>query len=262
MDSMIAPARPGAEGHASSAVPPPANSASPAPLDWTSARLTVWSLAIALLVLHLATNALYGFHRDELYYLDSARHLAWGFVDYPPVTPAIARLSQILFGSSVWGLRLWPSVAGAAMVVLTAQIARELGGGRTAVILSAVGGRSQPGAAWLQLAVRDRDLRSTRVAGDLLARSATPENGRSTALARTRHRRGRRFGDQVHDRRVARRAHFRHCDDPTAQGSENVLALAWPDDRRVDLLSQRCLAGGARMAVSHIHRDPPLSPIH
>jgi 4-amino-4-deoxy-L-arabinose transferase-like glycosyltransferase len=152
IDSMIAPTQLGAEGYASSAVTSPANSASPAPSDWISTRLTVWGLAIAVLVLHLATNALYGFHRDELYYLDSARHLAWGFVDYPPVTPAIARLSEILFGSSVWGLRLWPSLAGAAMVVITAQIARELGGGRTARMLSAVAAAASPvllGSNWL-----------------------------------------------------------------------------------------------------------------
>ena len=107
---------------------------------------------MAVLALHMATNGLYGFNRDELYYLDSARHLAWGFVDYPPVTPAIARLSQSLFGTSVWGLRLWPSLAGSVMIVLAALIARELGGGRNARILAAIGAAASPvllGANWL-----------------------------------------------------------------------------------------------------------------
>ena len=49
----------------------------------SSEWLIILGLSLAVLVLHLATNGLYGFHRDELYYLDSARHLAWGFVDYP-----------------------------------------------------------------------------------------------------------------------------------------------------------------------------------
>ena len=113
----------------------------------------VGGIALAVLALHLATNALYGFQRDELYYLDSARHLAWGFVDYPPVTPAIGRLSLLLFGpTNVWGLRLWPSLAGAVMVVLSAQIAYELGGGRTARILAAIAAGASPvllGANWL-----------------------------------------------------------------------------------------------------------------
>lgn len=117
-----------------------------------SEHLIVGGFAVGVLSLHLATNGIYGFHRDELYYLDSARHLAWGFVDYPPVTPAIARLSLLIFGPSVWGLRLWPSIAGGAMVVLASLIARELGGGRAARILAAIAAAASPvllGANWL-----------------------------------------------------------------------------------------------------------------
>ncbi|HEX6489440.1 MAG TPA: glycosyltransferase family 39 protein [Candidatus Dormibacteraeota bacterium] len=109
-------------------------------------------LAGAVLALHLATNGLYDFHRDSLYYLDSARHPAWGYVDYPPVTPTIARLSLALFGPSVWGLRLWPSLAGSGMVLLAALIARELGGGRTARLLAALAAATSLvllGANWL-----------------------------------------------------------------------------------------------------------------
>jgi len=109
-------------------------------------------LAGAVLALHLATNAQYDFHRDSLYYMDSARHPAWGYVDYPPVTPMIARFSLWVFGVSVWGLRFWPSLAGALMVVLTALIARELGGGRPARLLAAVGAATSLvllGANWL-----------------------------------------------------------------------------------------------------------------
>jgi Dolichyl-phosphate-mannose-protein mannosyltransferase len=112
----------------------------------------IGGLAVAKLLIHLATNGLYDFHRDSLYYLDSARHPTWGYVDYPPVTPTVARFSLWLFGPSVWGLRLWPSLAGALMVVLAALIARELGGGRFARILAAVGALTSPvllGANWL-----------------------------------------------------------------------------------------------------------------
>lgn len=112
----------------------------------------VVGLAAAVLALHMATNSQYDFHRDSLYYLDSARHPAWGYVDYPPVTPTIARLSMWLFGLSVWGLRLWPSLAGSMMVVLAAAIAGELGGQATARWLAAVGAATSLvllGANWL-----------------------------------------------------------------------------------------------------------------
>ncbi len=130
----------------------PSRSATAPGSRWSSDRLIVAGLALGVLVLHLATNGLYGFQRDELYYLDSARHLAWGYVDYPPLTPAIARLSLLIFGPSIWGLRLWPSLTGAVMIALTSQIAGELGGGRSARILAAIGASASPvllGANWL-----------------------------------------------------------------------------------------------------------------
>lgn len=114
--------------------------------------MKVAALAASVLLLHLVTNAQYDFHRDSLYYLDSARHPAWGYVDYPPVTPTIARLSLFVFGASVWGLRLWPSLAGSLMVVIAVLIAYELGGGRPARLLAAVGAATSLvllGANWL-----------------------------------------------------------------------------------------------------------------
>jgi len=78
----------------------------------------------------------YGWHRDELYYLASSRHLSLGYVDYPPVTPLLARLDEALFPGSLPGLRLLPMLAGAAVIVIAALIARELGGNRLAQALT------------------------------------------------------------------------------------------------------------------------------
>ncbi len=58
-------------------------------------------LASARLLLHCLTNGRYGFHRDELATLDDAGHLAWGYVGYPPLTPAVGRLALELFGPSL-----------------------------------------------------------------------------------------------------------------------------------------------------------------
>ena len=78
----------------------------------------------------------YGWHRDELYYLASSRHLSLGYVDYPPITPLLARLDQSIFPGSLPGLRLLTVLAGAAVIVIAALIARELGGGRAAQALA------------------------------------------------------------------------------------------------------------------------------
>ena len=101
-----------------------------------------WPPVLGLAVLKVALSAVvaggYGWHRDELYYLASARHLALGYVDYPPVTPLIARLVQVVAPDSVAALRLTGVLAGALVVVVAALIARELGGGRRAQVLAAL----------------------------------------------------------------------------------------------------------------------------
>ncbi len=95
-------------------------------------------LALARVILHSLTNGQYGFHRDELQTLDDARHLDWGFVVYPPITPLIARLELILFGTSLVGFRLFAAVAVSAAMVLAGLITKELGGGRREQLLTAI----------------------------------------------------------------------------------------------------------------------------
>ena len=98
----------------------------------------IWGIAATVLALELAVAGRYGFHRDEWYFLVAGRHLAWGYVDQPPLTPLLARISDGLFGPSLLGLRLWPALAVSAVVVLAALIARELGGDERAMTLAAV----------------------------------------------------------------------------------------------------------------------------
>src|ERR1700722_17330104 len=101
-----------------------------------SGRLIV--VAVVVVAVHTLTNGQYGFHRDELATIDDARHLAWGFVAYPPVTPAIARLAFLIFGNSLAGLRFFAALAQGAAIVLTGLMTRELGGKRAAQMVAAV----------------------------------------------------------------------------------------------------------------------------
>ena len=87
---------------------------------------------------HILSNGQYGWHRDELGVLDNARELWWGYVEYPPVTPALARLALEVFGESLRGVRLVAVLAQSAAVVVTGLIARELGGSRPVQVVAAL----------------------------------------------------------------------------------------------------------------------------
>ena len=93
--------------------------------------------AIKLLV-HLFTSVChYGYFRDELYYLEMARHLNWGYVDAAPLIAVYTKVAMLMGGSLV-ALRILPALAGAALVALTILITRELGGGRYAQLLAGI----------------------------------------------------------------------------------------------------------------------------
>ena len=115
--------------------------APPGPRSGSLPRL-VWGPVLAagavFLVIELLASPRYGLHRDELYFLACAHHLAWGYVDQPPLVPAVAWMVNGLIGPFAWSLRLLPALAGAASVVLAGLMARELGGGRSAQTIAAV----------------------------------------------------------------------------------------------------------------------------
>ena len=92
----------------------------------------------------MALSARYGFDRDELYFLDAARHLQASYVDQPVLAPLLAWVSLKLFGVSLLGLRVWPALAAWATVVVAGLTAREFGGGRRAQLLAAIGAGTMP----------------------------------------------------------------------------------------------------------------------
>jgi hypothetical protein len=103
----------------------------------TSGLAVVLAIAAAKLLLHVATASRYGYFGDELYFLACGDHLDWGYVDQPPLVAVVAWLVRHTLGTSLLAVRLPSALAGTALVVLTGLLARELGGGRFAMGLSA-----------------------------------------------------------------------------------------------------------------------------
>src|SRR5690348_7964259 len=102
-------------------------------------RLGIGIIAAAAFGTEMAVSARYGYVRDELYFLAAGHHLAFGYVDQPPLTPLLARLAVFAGGNTLVGLRVVPALGIAALVVLTAAMSRMLGAGRAGQLLAALG---------------------------------------------------------------------------------------------------------------------------
>ena len=99
---------------------------------------TVLAICCCKFLLHLWFNNRYGYFRDEFDYISSGEHLAWGYVDQPPLIPFLARISMAVFGDSLRSVRFIPALASSLLVLQTALLARELGGRRFGLLLSSV----------------------------------------------------------------------------------------------------------------------------
>ncbi|MBV8689488.1 MAG: glycosyltransferase family 39 protein [Candidatus Eremiobacteraeota bacterium] len=92
-------------------------------LSWVA-----YAWAAVAIALHLAFNHRYNYYRDEFYFIDCAKHLAWGYVDQPPLAPLIAWLSTP-WHYALWALRFPLAVLSGVTVLAGCLIARELRGG-------------------------------------------------------------------------------------------------------------------------------------
>jgi Dolichyl-phosphate-mannose-protein mannosyltransferase len=95
-------------------------------------------LAVAMFLLLMCFAGRYGFSSDELYFMACAQHPAWGYVDLPPLLPWLTFVVRHTLGSSLYAAHLYPALAFAVAIVLSARLARELGGGPRSAIIAAV----------------------------------------------------------------------------------------------------------------------------
>jgi hypothetical protein len=89
-------------------------------------------------ILYIIAAPNYGYFRDELYYLACGEHPAWGYMDQPPLIAWMAWLLKHTIGVSLYALRLLPMLADMGSIVMTALLARKLGGGRWSMFLASL----------------------------------------------------------------------------------------------------------------------------
>ncbi len=106
------------------------------PALWLAALFAVLTFLIHFLSSLWGSHLGYGFFRDELYFLVCGHHLAWGYVDMPPLAALQARLAEILFGLSPTAIRIFSFLAAGITVGLSGLLAWQFGGRRTAQVLA------------------------------------------------------------------------------------------------------------------------------
>ena len=106
-------------------------------ISWLRPEITGMALFSILIHLLIVNNLEY--HRDELLYFSLGMHPAAGYASVPPLIGWVAWVMQSIFGYSVFAVRFFPAVLSGAMILLSASIARELGGSRYASFLSGLG---------------------------------------------------------------------------------------------------------------------------
>jgi 4-amino-4-deoxy-L-arabinose transferase-like glycosyltransferase len=99
--------------------------------------LLAWVIAAVFVAVELAVSGRYGFQQDELYFLVAGHHLAFGYVDQPPLAPLLTRITGIL-GVNPTAIRIVPALAGGALVVMAARMAALFGAGRLGRVLAAL----------------------------------------------------------------------------------------------------------------------------
>jgi hypothetical protein len=105
----------------------------------SSVSLAIIIGAVVKFSLHLYSAPGYGYFIDELYTIALSRHLAWGYVDLPPLVPVLVALSRVVLGGSLFANHILPALAGAGTLVFVCLITKEFGGKWFAISLGALG---------------------------------------------------------------------------------------------------------------------------
>ncbi len=98
-------------------------------------------LAAIKMGIHLFTNTItrYGLHRDEYLYISESDHLAWGYMEVPPMISIIGKIAKLLFGNTEFAVRFFPALIGAISILLIGLIVRDLGGKKYAQLIGGFG---------------------------------------------------------------------------------------------------------------------------
>src|SRR5919205_2813952 len=83
----------------------------------TGDMIVLLGLALADFIAHMLVSGNYGYFRDELYYIEAGRHLAFGYVDFPPLIALVAKFLDVIAGDALWAIHIVPALATALIIL-------------------------------------------------------------------------------------------------------------------------------------------------
>ena len=100
------------------------------------ARLIVLIFCIIKLTLHLIADSHSGFQGDELFHIETGKHLAFGYMEFPPLIGLLAFIQNLFGSNSVYIHHLFAHIASILIIIYVAKTTIELGGKNKAVFLA------------------------------------------------------------------------------------------------------------------------------
>ena len=108
-------------------------------MKWLQQNKLIAFLALIKFILpFMLVDNIWELHRDEYLYYQQGQHLAFGYLENPPMIGLLGYISS-LFGGSYFFIKFWSALFGALTLIVTAAIAKELGGKLFAQFVAALG---------------------------------------------------------------------------------------------------------------------------
>ncbi len=99
-------------------------------------KLIIVIFCIIKLTLHLIADSNSGFQGDELLHIETGNHLAFGYMEFPPLIGVLAFIQNLFNTNSVYIHHLFSHISSILIIVYVAKITIELGGKSKALFLT------------------------------------------------------------------------------------------------------------------------------
>src|SRR6187549_2885924 len=99
-------------------------------------KLIILTFCIVKLTLHLIADSHSGFQGDELLHIETGDHLAFGYMEFPPLIGLLAFFQNLFGSNAVYAHHFFAHIASIIIIIYVAKTTIELGGQNKAIFLA------------------------------------------------------------------------------------------------------------------------------